>query len=107
MFFPARYAKKFLSRRGVNLGSVSAVYSDSEAIAAFICLAEASRACRSSPLRGISRISFSPFRPTMEGMLRARPSRPYCPESTTDTGSTARSSLTMHAAMRPTAIAMP
>ena len=33
----------------------------------------------SSPLRGISRISSNPPRPTTEGMLSARPSRPYCP----------------------------
>ena len=41
------------------------------------CLAEACRALDSSSLRGISKICSTPRRPTMEGMDRHRPLRPY------------------------------
>ena len=76
-------------------------------MASRICSAEALSAARSPLLSGISRISCKPFRPTMDGRLSAKPFIPYCPSSTADTGSTARSSFTMASAMRPTAMAMP
>ena len=54
------------------------------------CWAEAWRALDSSSLRGISRICSTPRRPTMEGMDRHRPLRPYWPPRHTDTGRTER-----------------
>ncbi len=69
--------------------------------------AEAGEAPASSPSRGISSTFSTPFLPTTDGMLRARLWRPYSPSRATETGSTACSSLTMHSAMRATAMAMP
>ena len=73
----------------------------------FSCRAEESSASRSFSSRGISSTVSTPSSPTMEGTLRHRPSRPYWPSSSTDTGSMACSSFMTHSAMRATAMAMP
>ena len=55
---------------------------------AFSWSADARSAFFSFSLSGISSTFSIPFLPTTDGMLSARPDRPYSPCSSTDTGST-------------------